>query len=228
MRANCAPFEALWSVLKPSRARLLGGKQGALGEACNGSRMAPNFSGKVRFYTAAIASVVICTTFPSIAPADDSSDVLAQHKAYVGWTMGDGTFKSIAADGAIVRPDSGGKETRIADLHTVRIGLAYRTTASYRSSVTYQGFTGSKFWYSTDSGFVVPLVTDDRFDILARGIVFGEAISQLPGVVRRQDVIDGVNVVVLRQTPLKVADRPLHRSQERRPQTLRHRPGWGS
>jgi predicted aspartyl protease len=165
--------------------------------------MAPDFSVRVRFCIASVAFAVSVAAFPSAARADDASDLLAQHKAFVGWTMGDGTFKSLVADGTIVRSDKGSAEAHIADLHTVRVGLAYRTTASYSGSVSYQGFTGSKFWYSTDSGFVVPLVTDDRFDILARGIVFGEAITQLPAVVRRHDTVEGVNVVVLRQTPPK-------------------------
>jgi predicted aspartyl protease len=155
--------------------------------------------------------LVACTTLavptllaPSGAAADEAADLLAKHRAYVGWSMGDGSMPSIVANGVMTRREKAG-ETDIAQVRTTQAGLAYRTVTAYTKGggVTYRGFTGSRFWYSTDNGFTVPVVTDERFNVLARAILFGEATAQLPTVVRKGDTIGGTPVVVLRQTPPK-------------------------
>ncbi len=132
---------------------------------------------------------------------DDATALLAKHKAYVGWELGDGSIKTLEKKGAIARRGKDGARVDTYSTHEADIGILYRLdeTSVKAGSGFSQGFNGNKFWYASSNGFVVPNVGESRGDILAQRVVFAEATTKLQGTVVRHDTIDGTPVTVVRE-----------------------------
>jgi predicted aspartyl protease len=144
----------------------------------------------VAFLAAAVA--------PLSASADDeAAALLAKHKAYVGWELGDGSIKTLVLDGTTSLRGKSGAASDTSSFHEARSGLIYRFDG--RNAV--RGFNGSKFWISSSNGFTVPDLSNARGGILARVLVFAEATTKLQATVRKRDTVDGAAVVVIRETP---------------------------
>ena len=138
---------------------------------------------------------------------DDATALLAKHKAYVGWELGDGSIKTLDKKGAIARRGKDGARVDTYSTHEADVGILYRLdeTSVKTGSGFSQGFNGNKFWYASSNGFVVPNVGESRGDILAQRVVFAEATTKLQGTVVRHDTIDGTPVTVVRELlPSKV------------------------
>jgi len=133
------------------------------------------------------------------ARADEASDVLAKHKAFVGWQMDDGAIRSLQLDGTIRRRNADGTDTAVEQVQELDISLYYRSVGRQASSGAggATGFDPQRFWF-TAGGFAVPDVSDDRGAIFARRLVFDEGVGILHPVVRSHEQLDGTAVVVLR------------------------------
>jgi len=143
---------------------------------------------------------------PLLAPAsvradDEAAALLAKHKAYVGWEFGDGTFKTLRIAGTVTKPGKDGKPKPVWTYDEIRRGIVNRETSkSLETGIeSFAGFTGSKFWYSDENGFTVPVVSDDLKKTLAQAVVFNEATTTYAATVMRRDTINGKQVVVLRE-----------------------------
>lgn len=159
-----------------------------------------------RFSWRSIAVVLGCVPLlapPAFAADDEAAALLAKHKAFVGWELGDGSIKSLRIDGTISKRDKDGRLTPTERVAIVRTGLAYRrrSTSVKTGGASEDGFSGSSFWYSTDNGFTVPLVSENRPSMLTRSVFLNEATTQLPATIRKHDSVDGTAVVVLREVP---------------------------
>ena len=95
---------------------------------------------------------------PARADAPRRAALLAKHKAYVGWELGDGSIETLSLAGSLVRIDKGNVRTDVTTYRELRSGLYYRVTAtSVKSgSQSQSGFVGQRFWYSDDNGFYGP------------------------------------------------------------------------
>lgn len=140
---------------------------------------------------------------PASGADDEAAALLAKHKAFVGWELGDGSVKSLRIDETVSKRGKDGKFAPYEHVTIVRTGLAYREAATRIASGqgSEDGFTGSSFWYSTSNGFTVPLVSEDRPNMLTRAVFLNEATTKLAATVRKHDSVDGTPVVVLREAP---------------------------
>lgn len=151
-----------------------------------------------------VVALLATAAAPLSASADDeAAALLAKHKAFVGWELGDGSIKSLRIDETISKREKDGRLTAIQRVTIVRTGLAYRqqTTSIATGRGSETGFTGSSFWYSTGNGFTVPLVSEERPNMLTRAVFLNEATTKLTATVRKRDSADGTPVVVLREAP---------------------------
>ena len=118
-----------------------------------------------------------------IRAADEAATLLAKHRAFVGWQLGDDTFKTLRLNREYVN-DEGATTQRVVES---RIGLLYRNTYTYlrRANTTENtGFTGNVFWTSNDNGFTTPLYGDLAKWRLSYTVLFNEGVSSLSATTR--------------------------------------------
>jgi hypothetical protein len=153
--------------------------------------------------TAVVLACVALFAPPALGADDEAAALLAKHKAFVGWELGDGSIKTLTIDGAIAARAKDGSRKDAWKTHELAVGIPYRMAEqSLRTgSTSVEGFSGSKFWYSGANGFTVPNMSDSRGAILARLLVFAEATSKLPATVHKHDTLAGAAVAVLREAP---------------------------
>jgi hypothetical protein len=131
-------------------------------------------------------------------------ELLAKHKAFVGWQLGDGTFHTLRITGNVT--DEKGKQT--VTLVLTSNGLLYndRFTDLKRNGVTdSDGFTGNLFWQTDYNGFTTPVYGDEAKYLASLTILRNEGTTGLPATYRGTKTIDGKSVGVVRVT-LKNAD----------------------
>ena len=141
--------------------------------------------------------LVLVSAGPLPAGADGGATLLAQHRAYVGWQLGDGSVTSLVLDRSYTNDK--GKVTQ--SVIERRLELAYRRdyiTKSDRHSSS--GFTGHIFWTTSDNGFTVPLLGKDAKYELAIDALFMEATTELPAALQGSTQIDGKSVSIVRLT----------------------------
>ncbi len=134
------------------------------------------------------------------AQADESAaTLLAKHKAYVGWEMDDGAIKNLVLDGTISKLNDDGTVTAISKVHEIDLRVLYRSTSVEikTNEGTEEGLDLNRFWYLVE-GFTIPNLGDNRGVILARRIVFSEAIGTLNALPHGVATIDGVSYDILR------------------------------
>lgn len=122
---------------------------------------------------------------------------LPKHRAFVGWQLGDGTFKSMRLSGRAAG-DNG--KTRF-EFATTTMALAYRTTYTQTARAGLQsdeGFTGSIFWQSNENGFTTPSFGDPAKAALAEDLLFNEAFTELPATLRGSADVDGKTTQIVR------------------------------
>lgn len=147
----------------------------------------------------ATASIVLSGLAGSARAAGDDTAgaLLAKHKAYVGWAIGDGVVKTLRAQGHGVRD---GKTT--ATLSELRYGVAYRDTYAATDGLERNdGFTGSLFWTSNQNGFTVRGIGEIVRYLADEQALFGERVSDYPGTVVRHEAVEGVDTVLVHVTP---------------------------
>ena len=131
---------------------------------------------------------------------------LARHRAFVGWSDGDGTFKSwhLTATRKRTRknPDGTTESVVSARLDEVRRGALYRDSYTRAGGLmTDEGFTGRMFWDADENGNTVThFETQVRYDF-AENAVFYDAVSMLSGASRGTAKIGDDTVDIVRVVP---------------------------
>jgi predicted aspartyl protease len=155
-----------------------------------------------RRLSAAIAVVALLSCLPQRGYAADDADaaaLLAKHHAYVGWQLGDGSIQSLRIKATYANAE-GKKAYTFTELHR---GLIDRTTnvdLRHEGILTDDGFTGSLFWRSDENGFTTPQLGESAKFELAWRVLFSEATTELPGVARGPQDVDGKTTQVVRVT----------------------------
>jgi hypothetical protein len=153
---------------------------------------------------AAFAAVIVVSPTTVGAVSESTGDaqalqLLAKHKAFVGWQFGDGTFRTMRIAGNVT--DAKGKQTRTFVL--VSDGLVYNDTSTNleRDGVTASGgFTGNLFWDTDYNGFTTPVYGDDARYLASATVLRNEGTTELPATYRGTQTVDGKSVGVVRVT----------------------------
>jgi hypothetical protein len=148
------------------------------------------------------------------ASAADSGDaLLAKHRAFVGWTFGDGTLtswrsetrykpSSTATPDPNQTPDPEATPSRGLVLHTVRRGVQYRNTAVIGEGISEDdGFTGRVFWSSNMNGYTVTVLRDRAGELLTENMLEDEELPKLSGETRGTAKVRDVETHVVRVKP---------------------------
>ena len=146
----------------------------------------------------AIAGALFICLGVASTPADDAAQaLLAKHRAYVGWQLADGTFKSLRLTREYT--NAAGKVT--SHLQELRTGLVFRNTSTSDSGTTGDtGFTGRLFWSTNWNGFTTPLYGDPAKFGLTLDAVLNEGLAGLPAASKASATVDGVATGVVRVT----------------------------
>jgi hypothetical protein len=136
------------------------------------------------------ASCVWPVASASGAGAESAVDVfLAKHRSYVGWQLGDGSFKTLHLTREYVNAQ--GKVTERATEY--RAGLVYRNTYTYlnrANTVEDTGFTGNVFWSTNENGFTTPLYGALARYRLSLSVLLNEGTTALKASERGDVMID--------------------------------------
>ena len=141
------------------------------------------------FAAAIIISAVVAWGAP-VQANDDAQALLAKHRAFVGWQLEDGTFKTLRLEREYVN-DKGKVTERSVERH---VGLLYRNTYTYpkRANTTDEtGFTGNVFWRSDMNGFTTPIYGDLAKYRLSAAALFNEGLPSVGATVLRSSTEDG-------------------------------------
>jgi len=139
------------------------------------------------------------------AVALDSNPLLAKHRAFVGWTNGDGALTSwhFRATRTATRKNAEGTTESVltSTLDEVRRGALYRDTVTRAGGLASDaGFTGRAFWDSDENGNTVSHFENlAKYDI-SENAIFDDAVSTLNGATRGtakigEDTVDVVRVI---------------------------------
>ncbi|GAC1391865.1 MAG: hypothetical protein NVSMB31_09540 [Vulcanimicrobiaceae bacterium] len=114
-----------------------------------------------------------------MAAADDAAAALmAKHKAFMGWQLGDPVLATMKL--ARDYTEKSGKVTQ--HVGEARAGLVYRRDYRYQKSALDRssGFTGNIFWSANPNGFIIPGVGDGARYNLSVDFLFNEALGGFP------------------------------------------------
>jgi hypothetical protein len=126
----------------------------------------------------------------AVGADDGAAALVAKHRAFVGWQLGDGTFKTLHLTREYV--DANGKVTERATEY--RAGLLYRNTYTYvdrANSVEDTGFTGNIFWSTNENGFTTPVYGALAKYRLSVALLLNEATSALKATALGSVRLDG-------------------------------------
>jgi hypothetical protein len=146
-----------------------------------------------------LALAAAALALPLRASADDMSALLAKHKAYVGFTFGDGSLKSLD----VTEETSRDKDHSVArSLRWNRLGAVYRVdTRDIKANSGWStGFTGNLFWYSDENGFTVPVIGDAAKSALSSDLLFTDAVAALPWLDRGTGRVGATTCRIVRVT----------------------------
>lgn len=148
----------------------------------------------------AAAFIAAPVSVRAVQAEDGASALLAKHKAFVGWQIGDGTFSTMTMDGDIVEHQRDGSDKVLYKAHQAMAGLANRLALQNvkRGTSTSSGFTGHIYWSSDENGFVRPALGDAQKFNIAYDLLFNEATPRMNGAIRGSKTIDGVDTTIVR------------------------------
>ena len=152
-----------------------------------------------------VAGTMLVTASAQTANDDaQAAALLAKHRAFVGWELGDGTFKSMRVAGDVTNE----KGERTISFVGVSRGLLVHdiyTMISRGNVVEHTGFTGSLFWSSDYNGFTTPIYGGYAKYLASSAVLNLEGTTELPAAYRGEATIEGKKLAVVRVT-LKNAD----------------------
>lgn len=154
----------------------------------------------LRTWFAAIAAIqfFVVLLAPSTACAEEET-LKALHRAYVGYTFGDGKIRTMSYDETT--QVTGEKEPQSVQ-HVKRGGLVFRidTDSTKENTTYYGGFTGNVFWYADENGQTTRLTGNEIFPIYGEDLVWTDAITTLPWSHRDYAQDGGVRLDIVRVT----------------------------
>jgi hypothetical protein len=139
-----------------------------------------------------LALAVAAPLFAPAQPEQDpvSAELLAKHRAYVGWQLGDGKYDTIHITGRITN----GRGILTAEFDTITNGLLYRTTTTLLQRdgiVEENGYTGNIFWRSDINGFTTPVYGDYAHYLASLTLLLREGTTELPANFLGDRTVDG-------------------------------------
>jgi len=147
---------------------------------------------------AATLAFFLVLAFPVASRAtDDATWLKYAHRAYTGFTFGDGTIHTLAYDFT----DTYEKKA-MSNGHAVRVGLAYRENVHWSDEniESSDGFTGSLFWYADSNGFATGLRGNDVPPTYAEDLIETDAIAVLPWTYQGTVKDSGADLAMVRVT----------------------------
>lgn len=150
-------------------------------------------------------AVVLCAflLLPARAgiPAQDAkaATLLAKHRAYVGWQLGDGTFSSMRISGRVTDDKGKNKQTFVI----LSKGVVYNNTYTLldnAGAIVHTGYTGNLFWQADVNGFPAPIYGDYAKFLASLTMVQQEGTPELPATFVGNKTVDGKTVGVVRVT----------------------------
>ena len=160
---------------------------------------------RMRGAAASFALVIIAATASpgarAQAPSQDATAaaLLAKHRAYVGWQLGDGTFTSMRIKGHAT--DEKGKRTE--NFSMISAGVVYRNTSTMldqANATVHTGYTGKLFWRADVNGFPTPVYGDYAKFLASLTVLRQEGTTELPATSKGDKTVDGKSLGVVRVT----------------------------
>ncbi|MFZ0033237.1 MAG: pepsin/retropepsin-like aspartic protease family protein [Candidatus Cybelea sp.] len=152
------------------------------------------------FAAAAAVAWMLAPARAQVPPQDSAAAaMLAKHRAYVGWHLGDGTFRSMRITGSVA--DEKGAQTQ--KLVLLSDGILYHDTYTdiARGGVTeHNGFTGRLFWQSNFNGFTTPIYGDYAKYLASLTMLRQEGTTELGATYAGERRVDGKPAGVVRVT----------------------------
>lgn len=149
---------------------------------------------------AVVAAVLPLRAGAVEAQPDTAAQALLQkHREYVGWQLGDGTFRSMRITGDV----TDGKGKKIRDVASSFVGVVFQETLTrldQDNTTEHRGFTGSVFWQCFTSGFTIPVYGEAAKAMASYTMLVQEGTSGLPGTSKGQRTMDGKAVQLVRVT----------------------------
>ena len=138
----------------------------------------------------------------AVAAETSAADLLAKHKAYVGWESGDGSIKTIRKSIQIHDPSADNGDTDVV-LEVIRRGLLFKQMRRLSGGkIEYQdGYTGRVFWGADLNGNLVTKKNGTAQLELAQTIVEDEGVTVVGGKLNGSAKIDGIDTSIVRVTP---------------------------
>ncbi|HVR45880.1 MAG TPA: retropepsin-like aspartic protease [Candidatus Binatia bacterium] len=124
------------------------------------------------------------------APDDAAAVLLAKHRAFVGWELGDGSFRMLR----LARERAGAEGAVDQRATEYRAGIVYRNHYVFpkrADTVEDSGYTGSVFWNTNQNGFTTPVYGDLAKFRLSYAVLFNEGTTELPAVIGGAESVDG-------------------------------------
>ena len=159
---------------------------------------------RAHLFATAIAIATVALWAAPVRADDEAQALLAKHRAFVGWQLADGTFKTLRLEREYLN-----KRGRVGERSLERrIGLVYRNTYTYpsRPNMTDEaGFTGNVFWRSDINGFTTPIYGDLAKYRLSATALLNEGLPSVGATLLRSETEDGKPVDVV-HVPMEKAD----------------------
>jgi len=149
-----------------------------------------------------IVAVATIPLLPVFAHADDARTLLAEHKAFVGWQFGDGTFHYLRETGRIAKSTGVGTD-RDATLTILRANTVYRITRTATATGLHEdnGYTGNVFWQTDQNGFIRQIIGDAQKAQIAEQLILTEATTAFDGTLEGNATVNGTPVTIVRISP---------------------------
>ncbi|HET6275082.1 MAG TPA: pepsin/retropepsin-like aspartic protease family protein [Candidatus Cybelea sp.] len=147
-----------------------------------------------------IVAASTSATLSQVPTADaTAAALLAKHRAYVGWQLGDGTFMSMRIKGHAT--DEKGK--RVETFTMTSAGVVYHNTTTIvdqANATIHTGYTGKLFWRADVNGFPTPVYGDYAKYLASLTVLRQEGTSELPATSKGDKTVDGKSLSVVRVT----------------------------
>jgi hypothetical protein len=147
-----------------------------------------------------LTSVLTCFTLSAArAAAGEAEDAVAKYKAFLGWSFGDGTLRSLVLEGH--RETKAGK--RLSTFTFRSRGAIMRDTyvSVSTGSHTDTGFDGTRFWTTDENGFALPSLGDAAKFRVSDVVLFAGGLPELKPELVSHTNLNGVPVTVVRFEP---------------------------
>lgn len=164
------------------------------------------------FMAAGAVACMLLAPHAARSATDDAATLIAKHRAYVGWALGDGTLKSarvtVHAEAAspAATPKPGATPDPLGEANAtsvmIRRDLLYRaSTTAYGVEVRSDGFTGSVFWRANINGNTVTRRGRDAREALTADVIGSEGLAEVPASTRPDATFAKKTAAVVRIEP---------------------------